>query len=1204
MQPDRLGTAQWADPEEFARQHTYAPGKFWLGRSPTGGEPLGFGDDRHVCLVSGSRSGKGATTIINNLCQWPGSVVVVDPKGENATVTAARRGDGSEYCEGMGQRVYVLDPFRAAKVDDRYRARLNPLDVLDPSRGDVISEAGRIADAIVVANPQSNDPSWDEGARSMIRALILHVLTFEPYEDRRHLGTIRELLLNGDVEAFEAIRDEAEQATPQMLLWAGLARNPALGGVIAGAGHRFGGMLERAPKQFEGMISNAINHTEFLDEPLMRECMSASDFAPSDLKTDPKGISVYLSLPQRFMGTHYRWLRMIVTLITTEMEVVSQQPACGHRVLICLDEFAGLRRMEVIENAVAQIAGYGVKLFFVLQSLEQLKGTYQDKWETFLSNSGLKLFFGIGDQFTREYVSKLVGETQLVLDTRTRSEGTNSSRSLTLGRNDSVAVNESLAIGESNSTGTSRSDQEGRSESDSFKRMPLFLRDTAGLVRHLAGSASASNSTSSSITTGTNETKGTSITATRGNTKTTGTSTSEAWTVGENATSGTNETIHKRPLINPDEVGTIFARIDDKNNPLWPGMCLVLAGDGRPAMVRRANYFADKLFRFQFDPHPDHPHTAPPRLMQEVILKSPFHNKDFNVFSVDVADAARHPVLASWFKQPGERVTKGDGLYTIDIPSRDQPRVFERVVVYAPGSGLLHECRKQAGSVFWPEYQADIGVFFQDIRWADRDNTISIADELQAYADRIHREALERREREAAAQREQQQRELASKTLVTAPTRPRRKIKAVHVFGLIVAALVVYAIRSATSRHSSVSATKVLERMSSARSAWRVTAQSDTEQTLRGSGITFVDRNQYTESIYLTIKPREFPENMSIDLYGVSRGYLVAQSDMIIMNSTQEKFADVSLVESGKAIDLNNWAGPSAALAELKDISLSGTKTDQTKLRLTSSSVNSIAMISVEEPTITTSWNRVNLKDLKDLGNINTDALKGTKWQTSILLFGDQGSVQVLSEFQFNNYDDYEATYSFNWFDKNNLCVVSTLHSIMGQWRIADSRKIIFENNRKLPCYASAGRSFFTSQPKAAANKAVALIQGLANSLSFPSPFTRTELAHADIITAISTAYDNLPEILRTDTAPDTNSEEYQEYMDGAAISAHVAVMLADQIRNYSPNEDLAPTISPDLPDYQWEISPVYIDGQTMTISISATDESRGKTWTVARKQP
>ena len=78
--------------------------RIWIGETRDG-TPLGYEDDRHVLLVSGSRSGKGAGIIIPNLCRWPGSCVVIDPKGENATVTAERRGSGSIYAYGMGQRV-------------------------------------------------------------------------------------------------------------------------------------------------------------------------------------------------------------------------------------------------------------------------------------------------------------------------------------------------------------------------------------------------------------------------------------------------------------------------------------------------------------------------------------------------------------------------------------------------------------------------------------------------------------------------------------------------------------------------------------------------------------------------------------------------------------------------------------------------------------------------------------------------------------------------------------------------------------------------------------------------------------------------------------------------------------------------------------------------------------------------------------------
>lgn len=431
---EALATGKWADEQELSRLQ-YRDGQFWLGYAPTQSHfPLGYDDDRHICQVAGSRGGKGTTSIINNLCLWPGSVVVVDPKGENATVTARRRGNGSDYAQGMGQAVHILDPFGSVDNAEEYRARFNPLDAIDPNDEEAVDEAGRIADAIVVVQEKGgSDPFWDESARSFVRGVILHVITDPFYESRRNLITVRQLIARGDWESVETLQaaGEEEIPSPYELLFEGMRRNERFDGVISGTGNSFGSMAVNSPKTFESVIQVANRNTEFIDSPGMRRCLEASDFAISDLKTDPKGVSLYLSLPQRYMSTHYRWLRMMIALTITEMEKVRRQPASGHRVLMVLDEFAGLKRMEVIENAAAQIAGYGVKMWFVLQTLGQLKDIYKENWQTFLANSGLQLFAQVDDEFTKKYVSDALGETELTRKTQsfTHSSGTSSGTS-------------------------------------------------------------------------------------------------------------------------------------------------------------------------------------------------------------------------------------------------------------------------------------------------------------------------------------------------------------------------------------------------------------------------------------------------------------------------------------------------------------------------------------------------------------------------------------------------------------------------------------------------------------------------------------------------------------------------------------------------------------------------------------------------------
>ncbi len=96
-------------------------------------------------------------------------------------------------------------------------------------KDETIDEAGRIADAIVVVH-ESNDPFWDESARSMVKGLILHVLTAPEYEGRRNLITVRNLIMRGDWEAVEALQAAGETDIPPAhgLLWTGLVEQSGL----------------------------------------------------------------------------------------------------------------------------------------------------------------------------------------------------------------------------------------------------------------------------------------------------------------------------------------------------------------------------------------------------------------------------------------------------------------------------------------------------------------------------------------------------------------------------------------------------------------------------------------------------------------------------------------------------------------------------------------------------------------------------------------------------------------------------------------------------------------------------------------------------------------------------------------------------------------------------------------------------------------
>ena len=280
----------------------------------------------------------------------------------------------------------------------------------------------------------------------------------------------------------------------------------------------------------------------------MRRHLARSDFSLSELKTAARGISVFISLPQTLMATHARWLRMMTALTMREMQSSLAQPACGHPVLMVLNEFAGLRRMKCIEDGVAQISGYGVKMVFVTQTLAQIKEVYKDNWETFIANCGTKLFFCNDDHFTRDYVSKLIGDHEVIRDTTSRSQTKGASHSSSRSFTSGVSVNSGTSYASSSSWGP-----QGYSSGSSMTR-------SSGTTYSESSTFGQTNSRS------------------------------------ESRTQGVAETVHKRSLLTPDEVGRVFG---DRDRP----MALALISGLQPLALHRVPYFESRCLAGFYDPH-------------------------------------------------------------------------------------------------------------------------------------------------------------------------------------------------------------------------------------------------------------------------------------------------------------------------------------------------------------------------------------------------------------------------------------------------------------------------------------------------------------------------------------------------------------------------------------------------------------------------
>jgi type IV secretory pathway TraG/TraD family ATPase VirD4 len=234
---------EWANP--------WQPGQILLGASLYDPKWLvGIEDDRHITTIATSRGGKGRSVIIPNLLTWPGSALVIDPKGQNACVTALKRGQGGNgLVECLNQTVRIVDPLGEIRDPKllKYIARFNPLAELDPAAADYSERVDLIGDALVVPT-SSKDSFFDNSAKSLISGIIDYVMISKDIGyDERNLATVRGLLIHPDGPPLE-----------EMAELGGLAQ--------AGAA----GVLQAGKNAAGDVISTAIAHTKWLDSAGMQ----------------------------------------------------------------------------------------------------------------------------------------------------------------------------------------------------------------------------------------------------------------------------------------------------------------------------------------------------------------------------------------------------------------------------------------------------------------------------------------------------------------------------------------------------------------------------------------------------------------------------------------------------------------------------------------------------------------------------------------------------------------------------------------------------------------------------------------------------------------------------------------------------------------------------------------------------------------------
>jgi type IV secretion system protein VirD4 len=334
----------------------------------------------HIATFSPAGGGKGVAALIPNLLAYQGNVVVCDPKGELYAATAEHRR------RRFGKTIRRLDPFEVCGPGGD---TLNPFDFIDETSKFFLDRVRALANSVIIRPPAGDEkqPHFNDMAEIMLTGVSAFCMGCEHDRDRRNLGTVR---------AIASSRDIYTQAVKMM------QTTDSCDGVIK----RLGGILSfPAEEEMSSIFTTLARQTEFLDSPPVIRNVTSSSFDPMDLKTG--NTDLYLILPHDMLVPLQRLQRLWINAVMRR--VTSGPPDESRTLLWLLDEFAHIGRMQIIEDAVTLYRGYGMRLWFIFQSLGQLRTCFGDKAQAILDNIGTQQFFGINSYETAEEISKRIG---------------------------------------------------------------------------------------------------------------------------------------------------------------------------------------------------------------------------------------------------------------------------------------------------------------------------------------------------------------------------------------------------------------------------------------------------------------------------------------------------------------------------------------------------------------------------------------------------------------------------------------------------------------------------------------------------------------------------------------------------------------------------------------------------------------------------
>ncbi|TPL35551.1 conjugal transfer protein TraG [Mesorhizobium sp. B2-4-8] len=374
---ETYGSARWALADEVKASGLLGPDGVVLGKFDHA--YLRHDGPEHVLCFAPTRSGKGVGLVVPSLLTWPGSAIVHDIKGENWQITAGFR--------ARHGRVLLFDPTNTKS------AAYNPL--LEVRRGEwEVRDVQNIADILV--DPEGSLEKrnhWEKTSHALLVGAILHVLYAEA--DKTLAG----------VAAFLSDPKRPIESTLAAMMKTAHLGDAGPHPVIASAARE---LLNKSDNERSGVLSTAMSFLGLYRDPVVAEVTRRCDWRITDIVGRARPSTLYLVVPPSDIARTKPLIRLILNQVGRRLTEDLNAKGQRHRLLLMLDEFPALGRLDFFESALAFMAGYGLKSFLIAQSLNQIEKAYGPN-NSILDNCHVRISFATNDERTAKRVSDALG---------------------------------------------------------------------------------------------------------------------------------------------------------------------------------------------------------------------------------------------------------------------------------------------------------------------------------------------------------------------------------------------------------------------------------------------------------------------------------------------------------------------------------------------------------------------------------------------------------------------------------------------------------------------------------------------------------------------------------------------------------------------------------------------------------------------------